>query len=209
MPARHVVVICANLTSHLRALVQLALNLLDLHHDLAITLLYPSTVSLALKRDLASQPKSLIERVATRLETVIVDVGNAVGWLEALEIYRGRNERIIEDLLRGSKGTVPGLILADVSICSVVYLPPRLTVQLFVCEHTTNLAKRLHAELQLPRVKVFHANTSFAVGYHRLVGSSQRSFPGSSSRPDTIPHMKRARRDPKCGKDTINTCQWV
>ena len=116
MTTRHVVVVCSNLTSHLRVLVQLSLNLLDLHHDLGITLLYPSTASLALERDLGSQPKSLIDRVVTRLETKLVDIGTPGGWLRELEIYRDGIESIIEDLLSGSNGAVPGLILADVSI---------------------------------------------------------------------------------------------
>lgn len=116
-PTSHAVVVCSNVTSHLRVLFQLALNLLDLHRDLGITLLYPSTVSKTLKSEVALQPRNLLGRVSARLIEANININGKQGWLRDLDAYRGKLEEVVEDLLsgRGGTGLVPGLFLADVS----------------------------------------------------------------------------------------------
>jgi hypothetical protein len=116
-PCPHFVTICASITSHNRLHLQLALNLLDLHPSLHITILYPASVAPAFGHDLDLQPRSLLNRVGSRMRVESLDdAGTSSHWLEVLGRYKKNLESRIEELLIAKDGwSPPGLFLADAS----------------------------------------------------------------------------------------------
>jgi hypothetical protein len=115
-PSQHFVTVCANISSHIRLHLQLALNLLKIHPSLGITVLHPASVTQVLEHELDIQPHASLDHVRRRLRVKSLDdAGEPSYWLDQLARYRKNLEPQIEGLLLGEDGwRIPGLFLADV-----------------------------------------------------------------------------------------------
>ena len=71
-PTNHFVFISSNGVSHLRLLLQLALNLLDLHPSLIITFIISDRIAEKYESEYGLQPTSLVNRVQARFRPEII-----------------------------------------------------------------------------------------------------------------------------------------
>ena len=123
MPAtNHFIFIGAPEVSHLRNLVRLNLNLLDLHPSLVTTLIISDSTVSKYEKEYNLQPSDLMQRIKSRFKLRIVETGISTDAElgEAMPSYASNLPAVLQDVIEEARQTegrwkLPCGIMADVS----------------------------------------------------------------------------------------------
>ncbi|RXK35418.1 hypothetical protein M231_07322 [Tremella mesenterica] len=104
MPANHMVFIPVSI-SHLRTMLQLMINLLNLHPSLIITLLSLEVYNKRLDQEFALHPKQTLDAVRDRYRVVMVPDGldDAGNTLLENSVFLEKGRERVEGLIRGDE----------------------------------------------------------------------------------------------------------